>query len=176
MCYYNTKEGKRMLLSLYRKKRDFNKTSEPVGKEKKANITSIFVVQKHVASHLHYDFRIEMEGILKSWSVPKGPPSDYKTKRLAIETEDHPLEYAGFEGTIPEGEYGAGTVLIWDKGTFENATLKDNKLVSLVKAYKEGHLTLFLKGQKLKGAYTLQRIRSHKKPLWLFLKLKRSAN
>jgi DNA ligase D-like protein (predicted 3'-phosphoesterase) len=165
-----------MPLSLYRKQRDFNKTSEPLGKRNKSHITPIFVVQKHAASHLHYDFRIEMEGVLKSWSVPKGPPSDYKSKRLAIETEDHPLEYADFEGTIPEGEYGAGAVLIWDKGTFENATLKDDKLVPLVKAYKEGHFTLCLKGQKLKGAYTLQRIRSGKKPAWLFLKLRRNTD
>jgi DNA ligase D-like protein (predicted 3'-phosphoesterase) len=131
----------------------------------------MFVVQKHDASRLHYDFRIEIEGILKSWAVPKGPSTNPREKRLAVETEDHPLEYADFEGTIPEGEYGAGTVLIWDTGTYRNLKEKNGKEVPLSKCYDSGHITVWLEGRKLKGGYALTRFRKDIKNQWLLVKM-----
>jgi len=108
----------------------------------------IFVIQQHDASSMHYDFRIEIDGKLMSWSVPKGPSTDSKVKRLAIETEEHDMDTADFEGVIPEGEYGAGKMIIWDKGTYKN--LKDN---SLKKGYRDGQLEIWLSGKKIKGGY-----------------------
>jgi DNA ligase D-like protein (predicted 3'-phosphoesterase) len=114
----------------YRDKRDFNKSPEPRGGTKKPGEQPVFVIQKHDATNLHYDFRLEIDGTLKSWSVPKGPSTDPRVKRMAIPTENHPLEYADFEGTIPEGEYGGGTVMICDRGYFENLKKdKDGKAV-----------------------------------------------
>src|SRR2546430_13227725 len=110
-----------MGLTAYKKKRSFNKTPEPEGKKKASDGILHFVVQKHAASHLHYDFRLEMEGVLKSWAVPKGLPMAKGDKRLAMQVEDHPLNYARFEGTIAPGNYGAGTVMVWDIGTYEVA-------------------------------------------------------
>lgn len=128
---------------------------------------SIFVIQKHDATNLHYDLRLEIDGVLKSWAVPKGPSINPEEKRLAIETEDHPMDYAGFEGVIPEGQYGAGTVMVWDKGTFKNTTEKDGKEIPAKKAYENGHISFELKGEKLKGGFALTNFKEDK---WLLVK------
>ncbi len=158
-------------LEEYKDKRSFKKTEEPepkVKKDRKASL--IYVIQKHKASNLHYDLRLELNGVLKSWAIPKGPSPDPSQKKLALPTEDHPLDYADFEGTIPEGEYGAGTVIVWDKGTYKS--LKDN--ISLEEALDKGKLEIFINGKKLKGAYVLLRTgkKSDKNPRWLFIKMK----
>lgn len=151
---------KKDLLEVYNSKRDFEVTPEPSGnlKEHKKNL---FVIQKHEATALHYDFRIESEGVLKSWAVPKGPSPDPKVRRMAIPTEDHPMDYADFEGTIPHGHYGGGTVMVWDIGTFQNITKKDGKTIPLKKAIDEGHFSIWIDGEKVKGGYTF--INSHQK-------------
>src|SRR5689334_19448483 len=148
-------KGPVMSLAKYRKKRDFSKTPEPAGDEKSDKPTRkfpIFVVQKHQASRLHYDFRLEIGGVLVSWAVPKGPSLIPADKRLAVRTEDHPLEYADFEGVIPEGQYGAGTVMVWDKGTYrpENGIPPDEQLA-------RGKIDVVLQGEKLRGGFTLAR-------------------
>jgi bifunctional non-homologous end joining protein LigD len=149
-----------MSLREYKKKRNFDITPEPRGDTVQEHNQPIFVVQRHQASHLHYDFRLEMDGVLKSWAVPKGPPATPKEKRLAVQTEDHPLEYAEFSGTIPEGQYGAGTVEIWDKGAYE-----------LVRgSFESGVLEVRLDGKKLHGIYVLVRMKDPKN--WLLLKKK----
>jgi len=150
------------MLEEYAKKRDFRKTSEPpVMGDDKSSGKPIFVVQRHNATNLHYDFRLEMDGVLKSWAVPKEPPKNAGIKRLAIETEDHPLGYAGFEGEIPEGEYGAGMVEIWDKGNFE--LLKRN----------EKEIVVTLHGEKLEGEYVLIKTKYGRENRgWLFFKKK----
>ena len=156
------------LLKKYRQMRDFGDTPEPSGgKPKKAKLP-IFVIQKHHASHLHYDFRLEMEGVLKSWAVPKGPSYDPTVKRLAMMTEDHPYDYASFEGVIPEGNYGAGNVIIWDNGTWEFIEPGDDP----VKALHQGKLTFRLYGKKMFGEWALVKIRgrSPKGNEWLLLK------
>lgn len=150
-------------LTTYQQKRDFSKTPEPKGEEKLEKQKGlIFVIQKHAASHLHYDFRLEMDGILKSWALPKGPSLNPQDKRLAIETEDHPLSYKDFEGVIPKEQYGGGTVLVWDHGTYDCFSSQED--------YKKGHLVVILKGQKLKGKFTLQRFKKKDKPQWLLIK------
>ena len=128
----------------------------------------IFVVQKHAATTLHYDFRLEIGGVLKSWVLPKGPSIDPHVKRMAIPTDDHALAYADFEGSIPEGHYGAGEVLIWDRGTFENASHDGKKPVPLEEAFERGHISFELHGRKLRGKFTL--LRTHNGPNWLLLK------
>jgi DNA ligase D-like protein (predicted 3'-phosphoesterase) len=128
------------------------------------------VVQKHAAKKLHYDFRLEVEGVLKSWAVPKGPSLNPAEKRLAVPTEDHPLEYAHFEGVIPEGEYGAGTVLVWDIGTFRNLTEKKGKPVPLAEAVAHGHVKVWLQGKKLRGGFSLTRFKTGKDEAWLLVK------
>ncbi|HZW76772.1 MAG TPA: DNA polymerase ligase N-terminal domain-containing protein [Flavobacteriaceae bacterium] len=160
--------------SEYEEKRDFSKTKEPQGGTVKGNPDNpSFVIQKHDATNLHYDFRLEIDGVLKSWAVPKGPSIDPSVKRMAIPTEDHPLEYGNFEGTIPEGEYGGGTVMIWDTGTFKNLKkTKDDKEISLTESYKMGTLEFWLQGKKLQGGYAL--IKMKKGPMkdnWLLIKM-----
>jgi bifunctional non-homologous end joining protein LigD len=158
------------LLKKYRAMRDFSDTPEPSGgKPKKAKLP-IFVIQKHRASHLHYDFRLEMEGVLKSWAVPKGPSYDPGTKRLAMMTEDHPYDYASFEGVIPEGNYGAGNVIIWDNGHWEFIEPGDDPVAAL----KSGKLTFRMFGKKMFGEWALVRIKGRGKSdrgnEWLLLK------
>jgi len=155
----------------YHKKRDFTQTPEPSSeKPKKTGKHPIFVVQKHDASRLHYDFRLEIGDILVSWAVPKGPSTDPTEKRLAMRTEDHPLEYSDFEGVIPEGEYGAGTVIVWDTGTYRYLEGKHGTKPPIDKALNEGHITVWLEGKKLKGGYALTRMDSKGK--WLMVKIR----
>lgn len=161
-----------MTLNKYESKRDFSKTPEPQGGKTESDASKpIFVIQKHNASHFHYDFRLEVNGVLKSWAVPKGLPENIHDKRLAIETEDHPLEYANFEGDIPKGEYGGGKVEIWDKGTFTNITAKNGSKVTMIDAIKEGHIGISLEGSKLSGEFTLLLFKKKKdKKEWLIIK------
>ncbi|NMC09874.1 MAG: DNA ligase [Methanothrix sp.] len=151
----------------YKDKRDFCVTSEPTGGSISSG-SQIFVVQKHDARRLHYDFRLEVNGVLKSWAVPKGPSTNPKDKRLAIETEDHPLEYANFEGVIPEGQYGAGAVIVWDAGSYRNITQRDGQKVPLEDALEDGHIAIWLEGRKLKGGYALTRTARG----WILVKMK----
>ncbi len=172
------------LLSAYQKKRDFKKTKEPVGKKKAggkrptawgvAQRRPIFVIQQHAARAMHYDLRLEIGGVLVSWAVPKGPSLNPKTKRLAVMTEDHPMEYGKFEGIIPKGQYGAGPVIVWDRGTYKNLRDKDGKIVSMETCLREGRIEIFLRGKKLKGAFALIRMRGAvgTKSQWLLIKLK----
>ncbi len=148
-----------MSIDKYQKMRDFTKSPEPRGDVKK-NSGSIFVVHEHHATHLHYDLRLSIGGVLRSWAVPKEPPEKEGTKRLAIQTEDHPVEYADFEGAIPEGMYGAGTVRIWDKGEFN------------LEEEKEDRLLFELKGRRLTGKYALIKTKFKGKDSWLFFKRK----
>src|SRR5712671_1490242 len=151
-----------MALEEYRKKRDFSKTPEPAGKvARSAAKERFFCVQKHLASHLHYDFRLEHNGVLLSWAVPKGPSLDPKVKRLAMKVEDHPLAYGEFEGVIPEG-YGAGIVMLWDRGTWTP------EIEDVDAALKKGDLKLTLNGYKLKGSWVLVRTRDAR--TWLLIK------
>jgi bifunctional non-homologous end joining protein LigD len=148
-------------LNLYRAKRNFDRTSEPAGevsgRPSGPEGEARFVVQKHAARRLHYDVRFEAEGVLISWAVPKGPSLDPAVKRLAVHVEDHPLDYAGFEGTISSGEYGAGAVIVWDEGGYRNLTEKKGRPVSVVDAVAAGHLSVWLGGSKLRGGWSLTR-------------------
>jgi len=156
-------------LKEYKRKRNFRKTAEPAGAGKRAHrkdksVNPVFVVHKHQASRLHYDFRLEIGGVLKSWAVPKGPSMNPADKRLAVMVEDHPYDYKDFEGTIPEGEYGAGTVMIWDTGNFQ---LLDDPAESL----QRGELRFVVNGAKLKGGFVLVQTKlGGKKENWLLLK------
>jgi len=158
-------------LKEYRDKRRFDRTAEPSGAHKASRSAKTggnrFVIQKHKASTLHYDFRLEVDGVLKSWAVPKGPSTDPGDKRLAVPTEDHPLEYIDFEGTIPEPEYGAGTVIVWDTGTYRN--LKDGPIA---KAIESGQAEVWLDGQKLQGGFALVRTGTGKTVRWLLIKMR----
>jgi DNA ligase D-like protein (predicted 3'-phosphoesterase) len=163
-----------MSLNQYNQKRNFNSTAEPEGEIKKSRNELIFVVQKHAASHLHYDFRLEMDGVLKSWAIPKGPSMNPAEKRLAIMVEDHPYNYKDFEGVIPEGNYGAGKVIVWDNGTYtianEQETLStEDKLKTDL---QKGHLDFVLNGKKLKGEFALVKMKIKQKNGWLLIKAK----
>src|SRR3989304_9636 len=164
------------MLEEYKKKRDFKRTSEPPPEKAAGEGPLVFVVQKHAARRLHYDFRLEVDGVLKSWSVPKGPSLDPEIKRLAVIVEDHPLEYGSFEGVIPPGEYGAGQVIVWDQGTYSpdeegrfsfhdraeaEARMRDNLI--------RGKLSIYLRGHKLRGSWTLGKIKTKEKD-WLLIK------
>ncbi len=165
-----------MALTKYREKRSFKETPEPTG-GRSADTDLKFVIQKHAASHLHYDFRLEMRGVLKSWAVPKGPSTDPSVKRLAMMVEDHPYDYRTFEGIIPKGQYGGGTVIVWDEGTYmpagENAKLskKDAEKLLLSELHK-GRLHFTMKGKKLKGEYSLVKTHGREENSWLLMKLK----
>ena len=163
-----------MTLKDYNNKRKFDETTEPKGKTKKSKDQLIFVIQRHAASRLHYDFRLEMEGVLKSWAVPKGPSLNPEDKRLAMMVEDHPYDYKDFEGNIPEGNYGAGQVEIWDSGTYEpldkTSKLSDEK--ELLKELKAGSLKFILHGKKLKGEFAFVKMKNAENNAWLLIKHK----
>lgn len=192
--------AKKQPLGEYHRKRDFGQTPEPSGPAKHkagprgktggkaappapredhvpaphTHPQRIFVVQMHDASHLHYDFRLEVEGVLKSWAVPKGPSMSPSQKRLAVLTEDHPLEYAAFEGVIPEGNYGAGSVIVWDGGVYRNLRhdAQGNE-VPMEQACEQGHVTVFLEGRKLRGAFALTRTRiDGGRQNWILVKMR----
>ncbi len=152
-----------MTLEQYKKKRDFKKTPEPRNNQPIDKNKQLYIIQKHDASHLHYDFRLQIGDVLKSWAVPKGPSLDPNVKRLAVHVEDHPLSYGSFEGIIPQGEYGGGTVMLWDKGTWQTEN-------SLEKAYQKGHMIFTLRGKKLKGEWQLIQIKKDPKN-WLLMKI-----
>ena len=156
-------------LAEYNRKRDFTRTAEPAGKvpKRKGSVLQ-FVIQKHEASHLHFDFRLELNGVMKSWAVPKGPSLDPAVKRLAMEVEDHPISYNTFEGTIPEGEYGGGTVMLWDRGTYEAED--GGGVESLREGYRRGDLKITLHGKRLEGSWVLVRMRRPGRPQWLLIK------
>jgi DNA ligase D-like protein (predicted 3'-phosphoesterase) len=156
----------------YKEKRDFEKTPEPFTSQGSSHAKPRFVIQKHDASRLHYDLRLEVDCVLKSWAVPKGPSIDYTQKRLAIPTEDHPLDYIDFEGTIPQGNYGAGTVIVWDTGTYRNLKEKEGQKITMEQAIEEGHVEFYLEGEKLKGAYALIHTGQKGRKFWLFFKMK----
>jgi len=149
-------------LTEYKKKRRFNKTPEPGPEKKHTKTGHIFVIQKHRATALHYDFRLEADGVLKSWAVPKGPSLDPTVRRLAMQVEDHPVDYADFEGVIPEGEYGGGTVMVWDFGTYEPEGTDD-----VSAAIRKGELKFSLNGKKLQGSWVLVHTRDRQ---WLLIK------
>ena len=158
-------------LTEYKRKRNFGKTAEPPGKPGRRSRRGLrFVIQKHAASHLHYDFRLELDGVMKSWAVPKGPSYDPKVRRLAMEVEDHPIEYNKFEGTIPEGEYGGGTVMLWDRGTYEPEG--GGGEAALREAYARGDLKIVVHGKRMFGGWVLVRMRRDTagRAQWLLIK------
>jgi DNA ligase D-like protein (predicted 3'-phosphoesterase) len=161
-------------LRQYRKKRDSRRSGEPSGQRagRRRGKRPRFVVQQHDATGMHYDFRLEHDGVLKSWAVPKGPSADPGDKRLAMPTEDHPLSYAGFEGVIPEGEYGAGPVIVWDSGTYQNETENSSgEGIDAGEAIRHGHLKFRLNGEKLRGSYSLTRMKGGGRERWLLVKV-----
>jgi bifunctional non-homologous end joining protein LigD len=159
-------------LAEYKRKRDFTKTAEPAGKSagSRSGRALHFVIQKHAASHLHYDFRLELDGVMKSWAVPKGPSYDPAVRRLAMEVEDHPIEYNTFEGTIPQGQYGGGTVMLWDRGTYEPESGDGPDGVR--DGYERGDLKIVMHGKRLQGGWVLVRMRRDDsgRAQWLLIK------
>jgi DNA ligase D-like protein (predicted 3'-phosphoesterase) len=158
-----------MPLSDYRRKRGFGRSPEPAGRRglnrRETAGEPCFVIQHHAARSDHYDFRLEIDGVLVSWAIPKGPSINPRDRRMARRTEDHPMDYASFEGVIPEGEYGAGGVIVWDRGTYTNATIYE-----MTEGLDRGHLSFRLHGEKLSGGYALTRIREGKDETWLLIK------
>jgi len=173
-----TRGGTTSKLTQYRRKRDFTKTREPSGEPATTRSTGVrrgkrapalhFVVQKHAASQLHFDFRLELDGVMKSWAVPKGPSYNPSDRRLAMEVEDHPIEYNTFEGTIPQGEYGGGTVMLWDRGTYEAEN--GGGVEALRDGYARGDLKFVLHGERLRGGWVLVRMKRPGRPQWLLIK------
>ncbi len=162
-------------LNEYRAKRNFERTREPSGSQRSLSGQPVFVVQKHDATNLHYDFRLEVDGVLKSWAVPKGPSTDPSVRRLAVPTEDHPLDYVDFEGVIPADEYGGGTVIVWDTGTYRNLRAEKEKgkgEATMEESLRQGTVEVWLEGQKLKGAFALVRTGKGEDGNWLLLKMK----
>lgn len=153
-------------LGSYHRKRNFRRTPEPRPRQVRQHKHLTFVVQKHRASHLHYDLRLELDGVLKSWAVPKGPSLDPKQRRLAIRVEDHPWEYRNFEGTIPGGNYGAGEVIVWDRGTYRCAEAPGAAAVR--RQLRKGSLKFVMRGHKLRGGFTLVRLGTPRR--WLLIK------
>ena len=159
----------------YRGKRDFPHTSEPgAARGERTGDPPRFVVQRHGARTLHYDFRLEADGVLKSWAVPDGPPTDPSDEVLATPTEDHPLAYEGFEGVIPAGEYGAGPVIVWDTGTYRNITEDHGEPVPVTEAIRRGHVAVRLEGEKLQGDYALTKIHRRSSPLWMLKQVRQA--
>jgi len=160
-------------LAEYRRKRDFTKTVEPEGAKAPASRSTLaFVIQKHAARNLHFDLRLELDGVMKSWAVPKGPSVDPGVKRLAMQVEDHPVEYNTFEGIIPEGEYGGGTVMLWDRGTYTFWEEDSDPVERLREGYAKGDFKFELRGKRLRGTWVLVRLRrgDPEKPQWLLIK------
>jgi bifunctional non-homologous end joining protein LigD len=159
-------------LEEYRRKRDFTRTAEPRGGTLRAKKKLDFVIQKHAARNLHYDLRLELDGVMKSWAVPKGPSLDPSVKRLAMEVEDHPIEYNTFEGTIPRGEYGGGTVMLWDRGTYSYGGSNSDPLEGLREGYRKGDFKFNLHGKRLQGSWVLVRTRRDPRgrAQWLLIK------
>lgn len=163
-----------MKLSPYNKKRNFRQSPEPTGKSGKLTPKPAFVVQRHKASHLHYDFRLEVNGVLKSWAIPKGPSMNPNDKRLAMLVEDHPYDYKNFEGVIPEGNYGAGTVEIWDEGFYSDSKNSAKKTLEkkILAELKAGSMKFTLYGKKLKGEFALVKMKGRQENAWLLIKHK----
>ena len=167
--------GNDQRLEAYRRRRAGGRTPEPPARRRRSGRRPRFVVQEHAARTHHFDFRLEVDGVLKSWAVPKGPSTDPRDKRLAMAVEDHPLDYADFEGVIPKGDYGAGAVIVWDRGTYENLSQQDGAEKPVAQALEDGHLLVQLHGEKLKGGYALQRIGAAGDPKWLLIKVRDEA-
>lgn len=156
----------------YHKKRDFSRTTEPEGSGDTSSGSPCFVIQKHDASNLHYDLRLQVGGTLKSWAVPKGPSTDPSVRRLAMPTEDHPLEYIDFEGVIPEGEYGAGTVLVWDTGPYRNLRAeKEEDGLDMPASLEDGKVEVWLEGEKIQGGVVLIRTQEGEDERWILIKM-----
>src|SRR5437867_10951730 len=161
-----------MSLELYRRKRNFKQTPEPAGKPVRSGQRLQYVIHKHDATRLHYDFRLELDGALKSWAVPKGPSLDPEERRLAVMVEDHPLDYRTFEGVIPKGNYGAGTVMVWDEGVYHARQTSDPQESEriLKEGLQKGHITIIVAGKKLKGEFAIVKLKKSEDNDWLFLK------
>lgn len=157
-------------LAKYTKRRNVKRSKEPKPKVASSKGNPSFVVQQHAARAMHYDLRLEVDGVMKSWAIPKGPSLNPCNRRLAVLTEDHPLSYKNFEGVIPEGEYGAGRVIVWDRGKYKNIkTDKKGKPMTMPRAFRKGSIEVFLRGKKLRGAFALVRMRGKN---WLLIKMK----